>query len=194
MNPYKTLGVEKSATAEEIKRAYRRKAKQHHPDAGGEGFAEIGKAYALLNDAEARARYDETGATDAPPAAMSILVAMFRAAIERTPWEENIVRAVREALIGGRAGLVEKIGDLESELLRLGKFSGRVTTKSGPNIFEDILEQKTDATKRQLAHLKAEMRRGDEALELLADFSDSFTPEASTQSPAYCAGFKVFFR
>jgi DnaJ-class molecular chaperone len=57
---YATLGVAKTATAEEIKRAYRRLASQHHPDRGGntEKFQQIQAAYDTLGDAAKRAAYD----------------------------------------------------------------------------------------------------------------------------------------
>ena len=57
---YSTLSVERSATPEEIKRAYRRLASQHHPDKGGDTgkFQEIEEAYRTLSDAEKRAAYD----------------------------------------------------------------------------------------------------------------------------------------
>jgi molecular chaperone DnaJ len=61
---YETLGVPKSASADEIKKAYRRLARKHHPDAGGteEKFKEIGEAYEVLSDTEKRAQYDQYGA------------------------------------------------------------------------------------------------------------------------------------
>jgi curved DNA-binding protein len=60
MNYYDVLGVEKTATADEIKRAYRRLASQHHPDKGGdtEKFQQIEEAYRILSDAEKRREYD----------------------------------------------------------------------------------------------------------------------------------------
>jgi curved DNA-binding protein len=57
---YSTLGVSKSANADEIKRAYRRMANQHHPDKGGdtEKFKEVEEAYRILSDPQKRNEYD----------------------------------------------------------------------------------------------------------------------------------------
>src|SRR5210317_197067 len=63
MNPYTILGVAKGATADTIKRAYKEKAKEHHPDRGGDAskFAEVSNAYDILKDPNKRAYYDQTG-------------------------------------------------------------------------------------------------------------------------------------
>ena len=64
---YKTLGVAKTASADEIKKAFRKLARQHHPDlakdkkAAEEKFKEINEAYEVLGDAEKRKKYDELG-------------------------------------------------------------------------------------------------------------------------------------
>ena len=65
-NYYDVLGVGKDATPETLKRAYRRQARQYHPDVNKdpgaeEKFKEIGRAYEILNDPQKRARYDQFG-------------------------------------------------------------------------------------------------------------------------------------
>jgi DnaJ-class molecular chaperone len=63
-DPYKTLGVAKDATAEQIRSAYRKLAKQHHPDMNPgdkkaeEAFKKASSANDILSDPEKRARYD----------------------------------------------------------------------------------------------------------------------------------------
>ncbi len=61
---YKILGVEKNASPEEIKKAFKKLAMQHHPDRPGGSeakFKEINEAYQVLGDTEKRARFDQFG-------------------------------------------------------------------------------------------------------------------------------------
>lgn len=68
MDYYKVLGLEKNASNEDIKRAYRRLAHQYHPDRPGgdeKRFKEINEAYQVLSNQEKRSQYDAFGT--APP-------------------------------------------------------------------------------------------------------------------------------
>ncbi|MCB1999689.1 MAG: DnaJ domain-containing protein, partial [Rhodoferax sp.] len=64
---YQLLGLARDASADDIKKAYRRLARKYHPDVSKEAeaevrFKEIGEAYEVLKDPEKRAAYDRLGA------------------------------------------------------------------------------------------------------------------------------------
>tara|TARA_Y100000310_G_scaffold155358_1_gene154829 strand:+ start:245 stop:892 length:648 start_codon:yes stop_codon:yes gene_type:complete len=60
MNPYKILGVDKDATQDEIKKAFRKLALKYHPDKGGdeEKFKQVNQAYSMISDEAKRSQHD----------------------------------------------------------------------------------------------------------------------------------------
>ena len=108
---YRLLGVPRSATVTAIKRAFRRLAKQYHPDAGAgsapEVFRDIQAAYETLADADRRRRYDETlGQMERDhlaPLAWSFL---------RSPAAGDLRRPVRPSGLSGEILLTKAEADL----------------------------------------------------------------------------------
>ena len=89
MSLYDTLNLPPNATEEEIKAAYREKAKENHPDVGGdtEKMAEISNAYMVLSNKTKKARYDTTGETKETPfetKLQSFLASNFFKVLDRT--------------------------------------------------------------------------------------------------------------
>ena len=71
MNPYEVLGIDKSATESEIKKAFRRLSKKYHPDVckeenADQKFKEVNDAYNILSDPQKKANYDNYGNAEGP--------------------------------------------------------------------------------------------------------------------------------
>ena len=72
LEPYRILGVDRQASTQEIRKAYKNLAKEWHPDKNDspnaqEKFVEINAAYEILSDAERRKNYDRHGVVDDQP-------------------------------------------------------------------------------------------------------------------------------
>ena len=71
MNPYEILGIDKSATESEIKKAFRKLSKKYHPDVckeenADQKFKEVNDAYNILSDPQKKANYDTYGNAEGP--------------------------------------------------------------------------------------------------------------------------------
>jgi curved DNA-binding protein CbpA len=113
-NPYDTLGVKPEATTDDIKKAFRKKAKKSHPDKGGnpQEFREASNAYALLVNPARRKHFDDTGKTDDPDDTQRKIVgdlsALFVQAVDSlNPKYDDIVSAVRSCIEDSRKKFVE---------------------------------------------------------------------------------------
>ena len=87
---YEVLGVDKSASAADIKKAYRRLAMKYHPDRNNGDkeaeakFKEIGEAYEVLGDEQKRAAYDRFGKAVVP--AVSVVLALKVSRVVSATW------------------------------------------------------------------------------------------------------------
>ncbi len=118
MDYYELLGVPRDAPLEEIKKAYRKLALQHHPDrnkesGAAEKFAQINAAYATLSDAEKRAHYDRFGSE---PAAGGMPGGFGEAGFDPFDLFEQMFGG---GLFGGRGGRRAARGDDLETALRI---------------------------------------------------------------------------
>lgn len=149
---YKILGVDKTADRVQIKKAYRKKAKNMHPDYGGskENWGELQKAHDILMDEERKSKYDTTGDTsektpdNAYSSAVNTLAQAFNAIMQecantgQSPLEVDIIRLVKGKIDNGIVEANKQIRILRNMLDIDKKMQGRFKAKK-ENVFESIV-------------------------------------------------------
>lgn len=182
MDPYETLGVSKTATAQEIKRARRQKAKRLHPDRNhGDTakMAEVNLAHDILIDPVRRANYEKTGysrvTTDEEEARKMVVEGMLQMmnSRQRMNIPKRMERAIRDTLT--------KVPINRSHLTsERAYFQGRVdelATSDSMNLWRGIVEQQIDALDGKLAQLEREERIAKKALEIVQLYRSGVTEE-----------------
>lgn len=151
---YILLGIERTATPEEIKAAYRQQARTHHPDRGGDPdvFVRLTAAYNTLSDLEARAAYDESGKidTDTPQKIqtrlMQNLADLLEGALDHIegPIEDVDLIGMMKQHVRAVLNLRKKELSSQRKMLRsMTSVRNRIKRKGdGPNLFLDIIEKK----------------------------------------------------
>ena len=177
-NPYKILGLDPSATATEIRRAYKKLAGKHHPDRGGDKakFQEVKESYETLSNPEYRAQYDATGKVekqDLKQTALATLIQKISAKLdENRPFDTfNLFRMTENELKDSKAQITTNIGNGELFVKKLSNLSKRMTKKGdGENIFVSLVEDKITNVEAQLTQMRFQLEVGDEMLLMLSDY------------------------
>lgn len=181
MSLYDDLGVDAAANTDEINAAYRKHAKKHHPDAGGDpdAFARLGRAVAILRDPARRAEYDRTGDADAasrandPDAvARDFLMQSFAAGMQRFIGgglgDDNVIMTARRDLQAKKRTQDTEIRKAEMTLLTVKGSRSRLTFKgSGDDLLAKLIDAKADELGRIIESMRANVAAIGRALELL---------------------------
>lgn len=167
MSHYETLGVEPHASAEEIKKAYRAKARKSHPDLGGdkESFSRVLTAFNVLSDPGKRERYDKTGddSEQRMPGAQEILGAMI---MEAMASDGDPILVIRRTLHSRLAESKKQVKECERLSSRIEKKIKSLLEHNDPSpqreFFEELMQQKlqcafsgTEEGKRLIESLQA---------------------------------------
>lgn len=194
MSLYDDLGVDKSASEEEIKQAFRKKAMQTHPDKGGsvESFQVVQKAYAVLGDAEKKKHYDATGETEAGPdietQAMHQLCTMFAQLVEKTDIAyNNPLEQIKGHIKNGQQEAVRMAKQLRREILKVRNALKRLRKNKGKHDFlAAVLNETIKQKQLQKQNLKHQIQLGRVMLKLLADYS--YEVDVIKEPPLYSRG------
>lgn len=201
---YDELGVSRDATPDEIRAAYRKRAKEPHPDAGGdaEKFGALTKAYNVLHDADRRARYDQTGrADDEPDDAMrqAALFTRIRALLnqylsqpdaEQRDVMKDMRQHVSQELGRGRVG----IQNATVEIARLERLKKRFKAKGKSNLIGKALDIQIAGKKAQIEDYREQMDGFEELAKALEDYEFEWDRPPAPEASGSAGVTKVTFR
>lgn len=188
MNPYKILNVKEAASAENIKKAYREKAKETHPDAGGtnEDFQRLSAAYAVLSDPKARKRYDRTGSTAPKPnvreQAKTKLAGLMIKIIERhakmtadkgSPIYWDLKGEILAALHGERDGNKAKLENVRTSIKYVRRIEAKL--KKGDGFLNAVLLEQVKGMESLVEGIRTELSITKKAIRIMERYK--FEPD-----------------
>jgi curved DNA-binding protein CbpA len=185
-DPYQDLGVGRDASPEEIKAAYRRRAKKTHPDAGGktEEFQAVNAAYQVLADPARRKHFDETGDTghgqpvDEEAQILNMVGLLIFQIIEQVDVASNdVIEIARQQVKSAIADTKTQRKQHQKAIAKRERAAKRLTRKSGDNRIGMMIEA-------EIEKMKAGLLQGDKAIELrerMLKFLDDYRYEVDRE-------------
>jgi curved DNA-binding protein CbpA len=148
MNPYEILGVETTATTEDIKAKYKQLANIHHPDKGGdeETFKTINLAYTILSDPIKRQNFDNQGIffTDLSmySEAKDVILKLFNEKIHsHDPDHQDLIMLMRVELVNKKRTLENQLEQCNNIIKKMNKVKNKLRLKKKTeNIIEDFVD------------------------------------------------------
>lgn len=176
-NPYAVLGLDASASADEIKAAWREAAQKAHPDRDGgseERMLEVNRAYQLLSDPGRRAQYDAGHGTEQKVSlerrAKDFILGLAGIVIRSAPASANMVILLINGIANQQKALRESraktLAEIEGLRLRMRRLRG-----PPENFLEDLIKAEIANGERLLVTYDSDELVQAKALEILRDFS-----------------------
>lgn len=178
---YDILGVSYTASIEEIKAAYRMKAKRYHPDTAKDVdpsvFIDIAKAYNVLIDPEKRKQYDETGYIDddvhnTHEVALESLQGIFKAVLKTENFHLTNVLAKMDEIVKNNITIFEEaVKDAEKLPAKLMVLKPKLNCKRALDIIGITIDKEIENNHQTVARLKYQIAVCVQILEILQDYS-----------------------
>lgn len=204
MSLYETLDIPSGADPATIKRAYKHKAKQTHPDKGGtaEQFAKVSRAYLVLSDPARRARYDETG--DIPEitpetAPLNLLVQYFVTVVQMFANGQGPDPTKTDLVAQARTQFRKDITEAENRQVKLRRdiklwesVAKRFKNKKSQTV-QNALSAQIPPLEQQVRLMEEQIGMRRDALKLLDGYTFEFDSPAPVDSAyAYIRNIRTF--
>lgn len=185
MDPYKILGISKSASPSEIQRAYRKLAVEYHPDVNkepdaAEKFREVKAAYDILSDPKRRKTYDETGDTQDPADLEKLIVntlKMMFTEVVSSGRSDNPLIVLRKIITDNITLAGDKKHQVDRDLLRWEKVRNKIQVTEGDrNIFVETVDAAIDELKSKRSQLDHQIDMCKRTREYLQKYKYAGTP------------------
>lgn len=213
MNPYEVLGIEPTADAAVVKKAYRQRAKLHHPDAGGdpEAFREVAIAYSVLSDQEKRQHFDQTGEIDMKSVnnmmseVVNGIAAMLEMVVKQTRGKMNrlnLIETLRDSARQSAQNWTAHIQALEDEIRDFEVARKRTKRNDDEKnlfveIFDTAIQERQANRKAAVHHLNVAKRCLEELMayesevDVFRSVQGMMFASASTTSDCYYANVRA---
>jgi len=191
-NPYETLGVDKDSSPEDIKKAYRDKAKEAHPDHGGDEdkMTALSVAYAILCDPKKKGQYDRTGQVKdglkLHKEAVDYLCNCFQMMLNTfgdSAIYENLIDHMEQQMKNDIKAEEGKIVNAMAMAEKWRKMAKRFSRKNPdtPPIFEQMIGNSARSEDAISDNAKDSIKIVEEALRIIKEYE--FTPKISFMVP-----------
>lgn len=190
-DPYETLGLPRDATPDDVKKAYRERAKDAHPDhAGGskESFALVALAKDVLSDEKRRAKFDQMGDIDETNPdnthvqAFHLVMGVINSIIDGDhqgvdPLTTNLVGIVETYIHQQIADFESKKAATAKKLARNDRALKKFKRKArGPNLIANAMATRSNAFRNQIAEIDLEIVRHKKAIEIVREYEFDADP------------------
>lgn len=176
-DPYEILGVGKDVDEDGVKKAFRKKAQENHPDRGGDTkrFQLVVWAKSVLSDDKRRAHFDSTGQDSDPMVEEKELrkeLAMLVINQIESSSTDNfaVLDIVREFVQTSKHGKLNELKILKLRREKLDRALRRIKVKRGENLIGSIVIATMEKHRRSIANLEHIISKHDKLLSMIDDY------------------------
>jgi curved DNA-binding protein CbpA len=177
---YEQLGVPKNATGKDLKKAYRDKSRETHPDHGGneEDFKQLVRAYKILENPDTRKRYDNgedpdkmtSGGTQADEVTLCV-IGLYVDVVEQIDVDNtDVIQTMLNHLKSNHHVLDQEIAKCKARIKRYDSAMKRTNRDSGNNLLADMMKNRIADVEREIAEFERQKEIRKKAREMVNEY------------------------